>query len=46
MRYRDAKNIILEGMGTQFDPKLKPYFEAVRPELEAFYTQAFADEKQ
>lgn len=44
--FEDAKNIILEGMGTQFDPKLKPYFEAVRPELEAFYTQAFADEKQ
>ena len=32
-----ADRIILEGMGTQFDPMLKPYYESARPRLEAFY---------
>ena len=32
-----ADRIILEGMGTQFDPMLKPCYEAARPRLEAFY---------
>ena len=34
-----ADQIILEGMGTQFDPGLKPYYEAARPKLEAYYTK-------
>ena len=32
-----ADRIILEGMGPQFDPALKPYYIAARPRLEAFY---------
>jgi len=32
-----ADRIILEGMGTQFDPALRRYYEAARPALEAFY---------
>jgi len=35
--FEDARKIITDGMGTQFDPKLETYFEAVRPKLEAFY---------
>ncbi|MBO4474964.1 MAG: HD domain-containing protein [Clostridiales bacterium] len=32
-----ANAIILEGMGTQFDPGLQKYYEAARPALEAYY---------
>ena len=28
----------MEGMGTQFDPALKKYYEAARPRLEAYYS--------
>ena len=35
--FEKANQIILEGMGTQFDPKLKKYYEAARPKLEAYY---------
>ena len=34
-----ANRIILEGMGTQFDPQLEKYYEAARPKLEAYYAQ-------
>lgn len=44
--FEDARRIIIEGMGTQFDPDLEKYFEAVRPALEKFYSEAFADEKE
>ena len=33
-----ADCIILEGMGTQFDARLRSYYEAARPRLEAFYS--------
>ncbi len=32
-----AYEIIEEGMGSQFDPGLKPFFEKARPALEAYY---------
>jgi putative two-component system response regulator len=32
-----ANAIILEGMGSQFDPSLKEVYEKARPRLEAFY---------
>lgn len=35
--FADADRIILDGMGTQFDPDLKKYYEAARPMLEAYY---------
>ena len=37
--FEEADRIILDGMGTQFDPVLKPYYEAARPKLEAYYTK-------
>jgi len=33
-----ANNIILEGMGTQFDPKLRTAYENARPRLERYYS--------
>ncbi|MBR4223690.1 MAG: HD domain-containing protein [Oscillospiraceae bacterium] len=35
---KKADSIILEGMGTQFDPSLKSAYENARPRLEAYYT--------
>ena len=35
--FERADQIILEGMGTQFDPGLKEYYDAARPNLEVFY---------
>ncbi len=35
--FKKANQIILDGMGSQFDPKLQRYYEEIRPELEAFY---------
>ena len=32
-----ADRIIQEGMGAQFDPRLRPVYEAARPRLEAYY---------
>ena len=37
--FKEADKIILEGMGEQFDPGLKKYYEAARPKLEAYYTE-------
>ncbi|MBR6088286.1 MAG: HD domain-containing protein [Anaerolineaceae bacterium] len=37
--FEKADRIILEGMGTQFDPALKKYYETARPKLEAYYSQ-------
>ncbi len=34
-----ANRIILNGMGTQFDPSLQKYYEAALPKLEAFYAR-------
>lgn len=35
--FEKADQIILEGMGTQFDARLQKYYEAARPRLEAYY---------
>ena len=35
--FEKADQIILEGMGKQFDPALEQYYRAARPSLEAFY---------
>ena len=35
--FDEANQIILEGMGTQFDPALRKYYEKARPKLEAYY---------
>ena len=35
--FEKANQIILEGMGTQFDSKLKKYYVSARPKLEAYY---------
>ena len=37
--FEEADRIILEGMGTQFDPALRKIYEAARPELEAYYAE-------
>ena len=37
--FEKANAIILEGMGTQFDPNLKEIYEQARPRLEAYYTE-------
>ena len=38
--FEQADQIILDGMGTQFDPALRKYYEAARPKLEAYYAAA------
>ena len=38
--FERANNIIMEGMGTQFDPGLKTVYENARPRLEAYYRGA------
>lgn len=38
MSFEQADRIMLEGMGTQFDKQLEPYYIAARPRLEAYYT--------
>ncbi len=38
MSYKEADRIIMEGMGTQFDDRLKKYYEKARPRLEAYYS--------
>ena len=38
--FEKANEIILEGMGTRFDPELRWYYEKARPKLEAFYSTA------
>ncbi|MBP5417812.1 MAG: HD domain-containing protein [Clostridiales bacterium] len=37
MPFEKADAIILEGMGTQFDPSLEKYYIAARPALEEYY---------
>ena len=37
--FEKAHQIILQDMGTQFDSRLQPYYEAARPKLEAYYTK-------
>lgn len=38
-----ADQIILEGMGTQFDPGLKVYYETARPKLEEYYSNVLKE---
>ncbi|MCR4839438.1 MAG: HD domain-containing protein [Eubacterium sp.] len=38
MSFEQADRIIMEGMGTQFDKKLEPYYVAARPKLEKYYS--------
>lgn len=38
MSFEQADKIITEGMGTQFDKALEPYYIAARPRLEAYYS--------
>ena len=38
MSFEQANSIILEGMGSQFDPALKEAYLAARPALEAYYS--------
>lgn len=37
MSFEEADRIITEGMGSQFDPSLEPYYRSARPKLEAYY---------
>lgn len=37
MSFEKADSIITEGMGTQFDPQLQPFYNAARPKLEQYY---------
>ena len=37
--FEKANQIILEGMGTQFDSRLKKYYVSARPKLEAYYAR-------
>ena len=37
--FEQADRIILEGMGTQFDPALRKYYEAARPKLVSYYAE-------
>ena len=37
--FEKADSIILEGMGRQFDPKLRKYYEAARPAFEEYYSK-------
>ncbi len=39
MPFEKADSIIMEGMGTQFDPGLEKYYVAARPFLEAYYKE-------
>ena len=38
--FEKANSIILEGMGTQFDPSLRKCYEIARPRLEEYYSQS------
>ena len=43
MSFEQADKIITEGMGTQFDKTLEPYYIAARPRLEAYYRTVQAE---
>ena len=43
MSFAQADKIITEGMGTQFDKALEPYYIAARPRLEAYYRTVQAE---
>ena len=37
MSFAEADKIIMNGMGTQFDKQLEPYYVKARPYLEEYY---------
>ena len=37
MSFEEANKVILDSMGTHFDPALRMYFEMARPEIEEYY---------
>ena len=39
MPFEKADSIIMEGMGTQFDKSLEPYYVSARPKLERYYRE-------
>lgn len=43
--FERANRIILEGMGTQFDPGLRSAYEKARPRLEEYYSRLQEDAK-
>lgn len=45
MSFAEADKIILEGMGSQFDLKLKDAYLEAKPRFEAFYADEFAQEQ-
>ena len=44
--FEDANKILLEGMGTQFDPSLEKYYLAAKSKIEAFYIKQKENEKE
>lgn len=44
MSFEQADEIIISGMGTQFDIALKPVYERARPKLEEYYSQEFKED--
>ena len=40
MSFEQANTIILESMGSHFDPSLEKYYLKVRDKLEAFYSMS------
>ena len=39
MSFEEADRIIMDGMGTHFDPQLKEYYVNARPRLEEYYSK-------
>ena len=39
MSFEQADSIIMDGMGTQFDPSLKKYYLSAKPKLEQYYNE-------
>ena len=39
MSFEQADSIIMDGMGTQFDPSLKKYYLSAKPKLEQYYSE-------
>ncbi len=39
MSFEEADKIIMDGMGTHFDPQLEEYYVAARPKLEEYYAK-------
>jgi len=46
MSFEKADSIVMEGMGSQFDPAMKPVYLAARPKLEAYYETVETQERK